>query len=145
MISQQSRLVAITRTVLIAGWLAAVGLPPVILLRARTEWLNDLGRPEVQEQWDAFRIDMQKQTGRDGTVQRKVPKSTEPPLRVWLRDYHWLAIAAWILFGTVLSFFTGLMVMGTVRQIVTPPFLAEVSREPERLRSDGDRPEKSPQ
>jgi len=65
-------------------------------------------------------------------VQRKVPKSTEPPLRVWLRDYHWLAIAAWILFGTVLSFFTGVMVMGTVRQIVTPPFLPEESREPER-------------
>jgi len=124
MISQKSRLVTVTRAVLIVGWLAAIGVPPVILLRARTAWLQELGRPEVQEQWDAFRKDMQKQTGRDGTVQRKVPKSTEPPLRVWLRDYLWLAIAAWILFGTVLSFFTSLMVMGTVRQIASQPLLA---------------------
>jgi hypothetical protein len=33
-----------------------------------------------------------------------VPKSVEPPLKVWLRDYVWLAIAAWVILGGVLGF-----------------------------------------
>jgi hypothetical protein len=31
-------------------------------------------------------------------VQRKVPKSAEPPELVWLRDYWRLAIGAWVVF-----------------------------------------------
>ena len=47
-----------------------------------------------------------------GPVRRKVPKSAEPPLKVWLRDYFVLAIAAWILFGSVVFLVTGLLARG---------------------------------
>jgi len=93
-------------------WLAIIFGPPAYLLRCRTEWLASLEQPEAQAQWDEFREAMRGQTGRDGPVQRKVPKSAEPPLRVWLRDYAWLAIAAWVVLGGTLGLFTGLFALG---------------------------------
>jgi len=89
---------------LVAGWIAGLVVPPVFLLRARSAWLEKLEAPEAQAQWDEFREAMKRQSGREGPVQRKVPKSVEPPLKVWLRDYVWLAIAAWVILGGVLGF-----------------------------------------
>jgi hypothetical protein len=101
---------------LVAAWLALVTLPPAVLLQVRSRWLEALDRPAVQADWDTFRNDMRTQSGRDapvtGPVQRKVPRSAEPPLKVWLRDYVGLAIAAWVLFGTVLFGFLAAMVAG---------------------------------
>ena len=100
---------------IVAVWLAALILPPVLLLRARADWLEQWDRPEAQSQWDAFRHDMRQQSGRDGPVQRKVPKSAEPPIRVWLRDYFQLAVVAWVLFMGVLGGFFTLLVVGVLR------------------------------
>ena len=105
----------VATTSVVAVWLAALILPPVILLRARADWLEQLDRPEAQSHWDAFRRDMRKQSGRDGPVQRKVPKSAEPPARVWLRDYFRLAVVAWVLFVGVLGGFFSLLVAGVLR------------------------------
>jgi hypothetical protein len=92
-------------TILLAtGWVAGLVMPPVLLLRSRSAWLEKLEAPEAQAQWDEFRAAMKQQSGRDGPVQRKVPKSVEPPLKVWLRDYVFLAIAAWVILGGVLGF-----------------------------------------
>lgn len=116
----------IAAIVLIAAcWLAGVVGPPVVLLRTRAAWLESLDRPEAQEQWDAFRADMRRQTGREGPVQRKVPKSAEPPLRVWLRDRVWLAIAAWAVLAGALGLFTGMLAWGAVRRPVDRRLLAE--------------------
>lgn len=96
-------------------WLAALILPPVMLFRARVAWLQQLEQPEAQSDWDAFRRDMKQQSGRDGPVQRKVPKSVEPPARVWLRDYFRLAVVAWVLFVGVLGGFFSMLVAGVLR------------------------------
>jgi len=96
----------------VAVWLALLVGPPAYLLRFRGEWLEALERPQAQAQWDEFRDAMREQSGPDGPVQRKVPKSAEPPLRVWLRDYAWLAIAAWVVLGGTLGLFTGLFAFG---------------------------------
>ena len=98
--------------VAIAAWLAILVGPPAYLLHCRSAWLAALDRPEAQAQWDEFREAMRGQTGREGPVQRKVPKSVEPPLRVWLRDYAGLAIAAWVVLGGTLGLFTGLFIFG---------------------------------
>lgn len=106
--------------ILVAAWLAVITIPPVVLLQVRTGWLEALDRPAVQADWDAFRRDMRAQSGRDtpvtGPVQRKVPRSVEPPLRVWLREYVGLAIAAWVLFGTVLFGFFAALIAGLFAQ-----------------------------
>jgi hypothetical protein len=101
--------------VVVSTWLAALVLPPVMLWRARADWLEQLDRPEAQSHWDAFRRDMRQQSDRDGPVQRKVPKSAEPPARVWLRDYFRLAVVAWVLFVGVLGGFFSLLIAGVLR------------------------------
>jgi len=101
--------------VVVAIWLAALIVPPVMLLRVRADWLEQLDRPEAQSHWDDFRSDMRQQSDRDGPVQRKVPKSAEPPARVWLRDYFRLAVVAWVLFVGVLGGFFSLLVAGVLR------------------------------
>lgn len=106
--------------ILVAAWLAAITLPPAVLLQMRSSWLEALDRPAVQTDWDTFRRDMRSQSGRDapvtGPVQRKVPRSMEPPLKVWLRDHVGLAITAWVLFGTVLCGFSAVMVIGLLAE-----------------------------
>ncbi len=109
-----------TRTTLVAilvvAWLAVIAIPPVVLLPLRTSWLEALDRPAVQADWNAFRRDMRAQSGRDapvtGPVQRKVPKSEEPPLKVWLREYVGLAVVAWVLFVSVLFGFFAAVIAG---------------------------------
>jgi len=106
---------------MVAVWLTALILPPVLLLRTRANWLAQLDHPEAQSNWDTFRSDMRRQSGRDGPVQRKVPKSAEPPARVWLRDYFRLAVVAWVLFVGVLGGFFCLLVVGVLRGATTEP------------------------
>jgi anti-sigma-K factor RskA len=89
--------------VVLLAWLAALAAPPVVLARWRSTRLVELADPAVQAQWTEFRDAMRSQTDRSGPVQRKVPKSVEPPELVWLRDYFWLAVAAWVVLGGVLT------------------------------------------
>ena len=100
---------------LFVGWLLLMVLPPFALWMLRTSWLDELDRPNVQAEWNEFRDDMRKQSGRSGPVQHKIPKSSEPPLRVWLRDYFWLAVAAWGILGSSLYGFFSLAVVGVTR------------------------------
>lgn len=97
-------------------WVALLIGPPVAFLRWREARLATLTDPAVQADWDAFRADMQRQSGPLGPVQRKVPKSPEPPELVWLRDYPTLAVAAWVLFAGVLGGFVALTAIGSATQ-----------------------------
>ena len=94
------------------AWLAVVAVPPLLLLRVRAGWLEQLNRPEEQARWDEFRAAMREQSSGVGPVKRKVPKSAEPPLRVWLRDYVGLAVAAWVVLAGALGLFTGALALG---------------------------------
>lgn len=107
--------------ILVALWLGATVGPPLALWRARAGWLAALQRPEAQEQWDQFRRGMARQTGRDGPVQRKVPKSVEPPSRVWLRDYFALAVGAWVTFAGVVGGLAALLMVGATRSSAERP------------------------
>jgi hypothetical protein len=46
----------------------------------------------------------------------------EPPELVWLRDYFWLAVAAWVVLGGVLGGFLALVVLGVAggRTVLRP-------------------------
>lgn len=96
----------------LVAWSAALVGPPLALVRWRESRLATLADPAAQADWDVFREDMRRQSGRDGPVQRKVPRSTEPPERVWLRDYVGLAITAWVTLVGVLGGFLGLTLRG---------------------------------
>lgn len=111
---ERRRIATAAVAALAVAWIALLAVPPAVLLVSRDEWLSSLSRPEAQQRWDEFRDAMRSQSGREGPVQRKVPKSPEPPLLVWLRDYVWLAIAAWLVLGGTLGLFTLVLVAGAV-------------------------------
>lgn len=94
---------------------AVMAGPPWLFMQWREQRLAELARPEAQADWDAFRDRMRQESGRAGPVQRKVPKSVEPPERVWLRDYWRLAITAWVLFVGLLAAFLAVLVRGAAR------------------------------
>ena len=96
-------------------WILLMVLPPYTLWTLRESWLADLDSPNIQAEWNQFRNDMQKQSDRSGPVQHKVPKSAEPPLRVWLRDYFCLAVIAWAVLGSVLYGFFAIAVLGVTK------------------------------
>jgi hypothetical protein len=56
---------------------AAMAGPPWAFLEWRERRLAALSTPQAQADWDAFRERMRRESGRDGPVQRKVPKSPE--------------------------------------------------------------------
>lgn len=132
-------LARIVAAAVIATWVVAVVVPPVLLLRARQTWLKRFDDPRQQEHWDAFRRDMVRQAGRDGPVQRKVPKSVEPPVRVWLRDHAVLAVTAWMLFMGVLGGVFGMLVVGVVRGPAPPSLAQNQSRRESDHHEDDDR------
>jgi uncharacterized membrane protein YedE/YeeE len=68
--------------------------------------------PAAQQHWDRFRAAMKVESTGEGPVKRKVPKSAEPPLKVWLRDYFGLAIGAWVVFGSVVFLVTAVLARG---------------------------------
>jgi len=116
-------------------WLAAVVAPPAALVAWRGARLAALDTPAMRDGWDEFRDDMRRQTGRDGPVQHKVPKSAEPPELVWLRDHTPLAVTAWVALVGVLGGVLGLLVVGVTRQRrLNVPGSAVPSRPPPETR-----------
>jgi hypothetical protein len=79
---------------------------------------------ERQAEWDRWRQEAAEQSEGRGPVQRRVPKSAEPPTLVLLRDHYVMCVSAFLLFGSVLFG----VCMFLVRGIVSSPG---------RLHSDG--------
>ena len=97
------------------GWLALVAVPPVAFMGWRNARLGEISGPPAQADWDRFRADMRAQASDRGPVRRKVPRSPEPPERIWLRDYPGVVVAAWVIFVGLLGAVIGLMLRGATR------------------------------
>lgn len=103
------------RVALLSAWLIVVLGPPCLFYAWRDRRLADLATPQAQLDWEAFRDDMRRQSHGEGPVQRKVPKSPEPPELVWLRDHAPLAVVAWITLGGVLGGVLAALALGVAR------------------------------
>lgn len=111
----QRRLTRFLLAVFAAAWVALVAVPPVAFMRWRDTRLGELSAAPVQADWDRFRADMRAESGDRGPVRRKVPRSPEPPERIWLRDYPLVVVAAWVVFVGLLGVVIGLMLRGATR------------------------------
>jgi len=100
---------------LLSAWIVVVVGPPCLFYAWRGGRLAELTAPQVRSDWEAFRDDMRRQSGRDGPVQRKVPKSPEPPELVWLRNHAPLAVVAWMTLGGVLGGVLAALLLGVAR------------------------------
>ncbi|MFM9058725.1 MAG: hypothetical protein ACKOSQ_06355 [Planctomycetaceae bacterium] len=104
-----------------ACWLAVVAVPPVLFLRWRGARLAEVSSPAAQADWDRFRDDMREQSGDHGPVRRKVPRSAEPPERIWLRDYPHVVVAAWVIFVGLLGGIIAAMLRGAAGGVAPRP------------------------
>ena len=86
------------------------------LLTARNWALAELATPRSLEQWEEWREDVREQQTQPGPVRRRVPKSSEPPALVLMRDYFGVSFVGALLFTTVLYWVIAWFVMGMLRQ-----------------------------
>jgi hypothetical protein len=85
------------------------------LVAARHWALAELATQQSMGDWQTWREDVREQQSQPGPVKRSVPKSTEPPALVLMRDYFGVSLAGAIIFTTVLYwviawFVTGILV-----------------------------------
>ena len=84
------------------------------LLYARRWALEEMAKPEAVDQWQAFREEEKQQAEHPGTVQRRVPKSVEPPALVLMRDYFGVSLAGAVLFSSLLYWIIAWFVTGAL-------------------------------
>jgi hypothetical protein len=99
--------------ILILGEVALVSW----LRDSRQTWIDNNSTPTAQASWDQYRKDAAKQTGEPGTgpVKRRVPKSSEPPFVVLLRDHFGVVQTAAVVFSTVLYLFALILIRGLMQ------------------------------
>lgn len=81
------------------------------LWHVRGRVIAELGTPEARADWEAWRQGVADRQG-DGVVQRRIPKSDEPPHLVLLRDYFPGVLGSLFLVATFLYTFLVLAFKG---------------------------------
>ena len=98
----------------LAAYLAMLAAVVVTLLDVRRQSLATLDTPQARAQWDEWRKAAQREATGAGPVQRRVPKSSEPPALVLLRDYFGVCLAAAVTFSSLLFFVLMFTIRGAV-------------------------------
>ena len=103
---------------------------------AAREWAQaNLSTPESTAAWEAWREDVRASQDRPAPVQRRVPKSAEPPALVLTRDYFAVSLFGALFFSSLLYWVIAWFVTG----ILTPSVSGR--RASDRARRAADRPE----
>jgi hypothetical protein len=94
------------------GYAVLMGIVVWSLFAARDWARAELATPESIAAWEAWREDVRAEQGRPTPVQRRVPKSAEPPALVLTRDYFRVSLAGAILFSSALYWVLAWFVSG---------------------------------
>ncbi|REK17253.1 MAG: hypothetical protein DWQ37_07230 [Planctomycetota bacterium] len=90
------------------------------LIQFRRVALETMGTPEAQAEWQEWR-DSEPNQSDDLPVQRRAPKSPEPPLLVLMRDHFAVVMTGAILFSSLLYAALAIAAWGAfARQRPTP-------------------------
>jgi hypothetical protein len=88
------------------GWLAAYAVVLTLIVGGasymRTVAIAVYGTPQAQTEWDTWREDVKELEKQPYPVKRRVPKSTEPPALVLMRDYFGVCLTVAVVLSTVL-------------------------------------------
>lgn len=85
-----------------AGYLVSIGAILYGLFALRIEQLVEVDNGSAQIGWEKWREEAARQSSGTGPVQRKVPKSVRPPLRVLLSEYFAVTVVSSLVFTTAL-------------------------------------------
>ena len=95
-----------------------------LLFVARQRALTIDSSAVSQENWQDWRAEAQRQQDGAGPVIRRVPKSSEPPSLVLLRDHFATSLAIVLVLSSALFFTIAIMVRGV---LVGPSFQPDLS------------------
>ena len=99
-------------SILVACYALLVVLIVWSLISARRWALAEMATPNSASQWEVWRDDVRKQQAGSSPVSRRVPKSTEPPTLVLLRDHFAVMLAGAVVFSSVLYWITAWLIIG---------------------------------
>lgn len=97
-----------------ACYALVMGLVVWSMFCARRWALVELATPQSVGDWQAWREEVVESQQRPGPVQRRIPKSNEPPALVLLRDYFAVLLSGAVLFSSLLYWVIAWMVMGAL-------------------------------
>lgn len=100
----------------ILGWILMVCAISVTLLMARRASLASFDTAAARNDWDAWRAAAKEQSIGKGPVQRRIPKSTEPPALVLMRDYFGVSMTVTLVLSTCLYGTLAWMLHGVTRK-----------------------------
>ena len=98
-------------------------------LVARQRALITDGTVTSQANWQDWRAEAQRQQDGNGPVTRRVPRSSEPPSLVLLRDHFATSLAILLVLTSALYFTIAIMVRGV---LVGPSFQPDLAQDDER-------------
>ena len=100
----------------LVSYLLIVALIVVKLVDLRGSLLVELGTADAQANWQQWLDDESARSEQTGPVQRRTPKSAEPPSLVLLRDHFTACLTGAILFASMLFAFLMIAIKGVLRQ-----------------------------
>jgi hypothetical protein len=89
-----------------------IGGIAITMLWTRESKIRELSSPQSLADWRTWREDVRQQLTQGGPVERRMPKSEEPPALVLWRDYFGVIVAGAVLFTSVLCWVIAWFVMG---------------------------------
>lgn len=81
---------------------------------------SELRRP-IGEDWQEWRAEAATEDGTHGPIAREIPSSSEPPMRVLMRDNFPVIFGAAIIFPAIILGFFLFVLRGVLRQSGSPP------------------------
>lgn len=98
----------------LVAYVAVMGAVVWMVLAARQRVLSQMNTPQAQAEWETWRQTVRDQAD-SGPVHRRVPKSSEPPAVVLLRDYFGTCLTAAVLFSSLLFGVIAFLLQGALR------------------------------
>lgn len=92
-----------TIAALVVPYLVLMAIVVGLAWRGRSWALQEFGTPAAQQRWQKWRDDVRHHRDpQAATVDRRVPKSAEPPALVLMRDYFAVCLVAAVGFSSLL-------------------------------------------
>jgi hypothetical protein len=86
------------------------------MFKARVAVIDHLGTPNSLADWETWREDVRQQKDRSAPVERRIPKSPEPPALVMMRDHFAVSLTGILLFSSMLYWVLAWFIMGILSQ-----------------------------
>jgi hypothetical protein len=90
------------------------------MLKSRDWALANLSTAESIADWQTWRNDVEQQRTKPGPVQRRTPKSTEPPALVLMRDHFAVSMAGAVIFSSAFYWVFAWFLFGVLKGQPSP-------------------------